>query len=77
MKTTLPTKIETTEEAKKFLTDLHNNKEDFHPEDDAHDIIWFAGTHIPSKKELDKLNELMEACYKVCDPCEILVNLYA
>jgi len=76
MKTTLPNKIETVEEAKKFLTDLYNNNEAFHPDDNAHDIIW-PDKPNPSKEELDKLNELMEACYKVCDPCEILVNLYA
>lgn len=40
MKTTLPTAINTIEEAKTFLTELNTNGEAYHPEDDAHDIIW-------------------------------------
>ena len=39
MITTLPTSINTIEEAKAFLTELHKNGESYHPEDSAHDII--------------------------------------
>ena len=77
MKTNLDTQIQDTEQAIAFLTELHHNNEDFHPEDDAHDIIWngIPKAEIPTSKEQDQLNKLMEQCWIHCDPCEILVNL--
>ena len=84
MKTILPPKIETVEQAKAFLTDLFNNNEVYHPEEDAHYIVW--ETVNPSEQERDKLNELMEDIYNLdgnngnhhspkFDPCEFLLNL--
>lgn len=75
MKTNLPTKIETKEQAEKFLTDLNSNNESFHPEDDAHEIIW--NTSEVSHDEKEKLNELMGEVYSIenFDPCDFLMDL--
>lgn len=78
MKTTLPESISTIEEANAFLTELNNNREVFHPEDDAHDIIWdMPKEHAPTHDECDKLNSLMEQMYEIegYDPCEIICTL--
>ena len=75
MKTTLPDKILNEGQAIAFLTALHDNNEAFHPQDDANDVIW--NTCKPTRKERDKLNDLMEQCYKLpgfC-PCGVLVDL--
>ncbi len=73
MKTKLPEKITTIEEAKKFLLDLHLNNEVFHPEDDANDLVNDPFT----KEEGDKLNELMDQIHSTLnfDPCEYLLDL--
>lgn len=86
MKTALPDKISTIEEAKSFLTELYNNNEQFHPEDDAHDIVWQSAS--PTPEQCDQLNKMMEDIYAlpenmygrkyvdvVFDPCEFLLNL--
>lgn len=91
MKTVLPDKISTIEEAKAFLTELHKNKEDFHPEDDAHTIVWgeiAKQDDEPTPAECDQLNKLMEDIYAlpenmygrkyvdvVFDPCDFLLSL--
>lgn len=62
MKTILPVAIKTIAQAKKLLTDLYNNNEYFHPEDDAHDIVW--GTcEEPSFEDKEQLNTLMGQIY--------------
>lgn len=58
MQTQLPTQIDSIAQAKYFLTNLYNNGECFHPDDDTHDIIWKNGT--PSYAEREQLNKLME-----------------
>ena len=63
MKTTLPSKITTVEEAKAFLTDLFNNHESYNPIDDAHDIDWT--TCEPTTEEKDILNDLMHDIYEL------------
>lgn len=64
MKTLLPKSIATVEEAKRFLTDLYNNDEEFHPEDNAHDIVWnLEDNQIPTFAECEVLNRLMEDIY--------------
>lgn len=84
MKTTLPQAIETIEQAKAFLTDLYNNNEIYHPEDDAHDIVW--ETVNPTEQEREQLNKLMEDIYNLdgnngnhykpkFDPCDFLLTL--
>lgn len=81
MKTTLPTRIETKEQAIAFLTELHRNGEAFHPEDDATECGF-------SQEDGTKLNELMEQIYDLdgnngnhkdpkFDPCEVLNILNA
>jgi len=77
MKTQLPSEIKTIESAKKFLSDLSNNGESFHPEDDAHDIIWSCES--PSESECDQLNKLMDDIYQLedFDPCGFLLEVAA
>lgn len=72
LKTQLPKTILSIDEAKEFLTKLHLNGEGYHPEDDANDCL----SHIASKEEGDKLNDLMSQIYdlKNFDPCEFLVD---
>lgn len=38
MKTTLPESIATVDEAKAFITELYNNAELYHPEEDANEV---------------------------------------
>lgn len=85
MKTKLPESITTVEQAKEFLTELHRNGEQFHPEDDAHDIHWNSGIK-PTEAQRDRLNKLMADIYRlpgndmspqnmVFDPCGFLLKL--
>lgn len=80
MKTKLPESINTVEEAKDFLQNLHNNGESYHPEDDAHDILWTGAN--PTPEECDQLNKLMSDIYENIDfyetgfdPCGFLLDL--
>lgn len=84
MKTQLPQSISTIDEAKAFLTDLHNNLESFHPEDDALNIEWDQ-CPAPSREECLLLNKLMQDIYALpgndgrhnsplaFDPCQFLI----
>ena len=75
MKTNLDQPITNADEAKAYLTELFNNGESYHPEDDANDIIWTD--FEPTEEELNRLNENMELVYKVADfdPCGFLLKL--
>jgi hypothetical protein len=85
MKTIIPETISSIEEAEKFLTDLHNNGETYHPEDDAHMIDW--ETVEVSDQEKDALNNAMIDIYNlpgndgrhdssiIFDPCGFLLSL--
>jgi len=75
MKTQLPAEIKTIEAAQFFLTELLENEELFHPEHDAHDIVWTG--EIPSSSERDQLNKLMDDIYQLedFDPCGFLIKL--
>lgn len=66
--------IETPEEAKQFLKDLHDNGELYHPEDSAKDIVF--NNINPTEQEREALNNLMEQVYKVADfdPCEYIID---
>ena len=90
MKTTLPAKISTVKEAKIFLFDLHENSESFHPEDDAHTIVWDdipRQEDEPTHDEAEQLNKLMADIYNlpgndgrhsgemIFDPCQFLLDL--
>lgn len=82
MKTTLPEKISTIEEARAFLKELHKNVEHYHPEDDAHDIVNYLDYTV---EECDQLNKLMQDIYALpgndspqnmaFDPCVYLLFL--
>lgn len=86
MKTILPAKISTIEEAQKLLSDLHKNGESYHPEDAAADIINAKGKELFTKEEADKLDSLMGDIYNLegndgrhidlaFDPCKYLLQL--
>ena len=73
MKTALPDSINTIQEAKKFLLDLYNNDESYHPEDRAEDIFFIDEKGVIDKnskrffsdEEAEKLNELMSQIYEI------------
>jgi len=84
MTTNLPASINTIEEAKAFLTELHKNGESYHPEDDANELI--GSSELWTREEGEQLNKLMEDIYNlegnngnhanpVFDPCEFLLEL--
>ncbi|HTN09213.1 hypothetical protein [Agriterribacter sp.] len=83
MKTILPESINTIQQAKALLIDLHHNGEAYHPEDNADEIIW--QTCQPSQQEKDRLNKLMADMHGIkspkgkttvsFDPCEFLISL--
>lgn len=85
MKTKLPESISTVDEAKAFLLELHTNGESYHPEDDAHDIIW-GSCEEPTPDECDQLNKLMDDIYSLpdigtypnltFDPCGYFIDLH-
>lgn len=89
MKTSLPAKIETIEQAKAFLSELIKNKEDFHPEDDALEVDFsgIAPGEQPTFDECRQLNKLMGDIYKLpgnenpqnmaFDPCGFMMDLLA
>jgi hypothetical protein len=69
-------RIQSVEEAKTFLKELHDNGEDYHPEDDATDNV---NEDIAENGE--ELNECMEDIYNLpnvpesFDPCGYLLDL--
>ena len=75
-KTNLKRTIKTDRDAIRFILDLFFNGEDYHPEDDAHDVIWY--TFKPTKTERDQLNNLMNQIYQNTnvDPCNVLCFLF-
>ena len=83
MKTVLPLSITSIDEAKKFLTDLHNNEESFHPEDDAFAV--FGENDMFTDNDCTQLNKLMSDIYDLpgnehlknmaFDPCGFLLDL--
>lgn len=79
MKTKLPQSITTQAEAEAFLKELYNNGEIYHPEDDAHGIIWNLpeGQDEPTNEECDLLNDLMDQCtfIKNWDACGYINGL--
>jgi hypothetical protein len=76
MRTELPIGIATVEQAKAFLTDLVNNDEAYHPDDDAHTIVWT--TVNPTEQERDHLNKLMKEIFELTeefDPYAFILDL--
>lgn len=81
LKTVLPASINTIAEAKKLLRDLYNNKEAYHPEDDALDCLQ----DVVTKEQGELLNKLMVDIYNlegnngnhanpIFDPCKFLLQ---
>lgn len=79
MKTNLNRAITNEYDAVEFLYELWENGEEYHPEDDALDIVWNGIPHAerPTEDECKQLNSLMESIYfnTDIDPCAILVLL--
>ena len=75
MKTNLSTPITNSSEAATFILSLILNGEMFHPEDDAHDIIW-GDCKEPTDEEKDILNMRMEQIYSNTDmdPCGFCID---
>jgi len=88
MKTTLPEAIRTIDEAKSFITELYQNGESYHPEDDAHEIIWnLPDKQKPTPDQCVQLNKLFNDIYDLVDiqspvgphefdPCGFLLDLF-
>lgn len=76
MKTNLPQNIFTEEQAKILLSELYENGESFHTEDNAHKIEWEC-EFPPNKNECDQLNFLMDQIFELreFDANQYLLNL--
>lgn len=78
MKTKLPHNIETVEEAKAFLAELHANGESYHPEDNTFSVNWhMPPDQQPNPRECEQLNHLMKKVRHIYDfdPCGYLLML--
>ena len=60
MKTNINRKIASIEDAKQYLSELHDNDEAYHPDDSADSVAW-AG-NAPDANEYILLDSLMDAC---------------
>ena len=70
----------TEEQAKSYLRSLYNNNEEYHPEDDATDILWSMNPEDkPTGVEMIQMNKLMDMIYGLpnFDPCEWLLIFQA
>jgi hypothetical protein len=75
MKTNLNRHIESEDQAKEFLSELFQNGEGYHPEDDAFDISWDERIENPTEGEMRKLNRLMDEVHEhIPDPCGYIVD---
>jgi hypothetical protein len=71
IKTTLPDSINSIEDAKKYLTDLYNNGEDYHCDDSAGDCLQGI-----SEQDANHMDYLMNEVHKyLADPCMFLLDL--
>ena len=71
------TPIASTADAEGFLFQLVQHGREFHPEDNARDIINGAtGQPLFTAADADLINERMEEVFTfIVDPCEYLLNL--
>lgn len=75
LKTKLPDTIASFDQAKQYLTDLHNNGEAYHPEDSAGDCLEGI-----SEADAAHMDTLMIRVYihftdAKADPCKFLLDL--
>jgi hypothetical protein len=87
MKTILPEAITTVEEAKAFLKALHDNGEDYHPEDSPETVYnMYTGQRLFTDEEAPKVKALIHQIYNLpgnagkypdleFDPCGYLLEL--
>jgi hypothetical protein len=74
MKTKLPAALTTVEEIESFISELSANDEFFHLDDDPHDIITMpTGERLFTDEEADKVNDLLEQAFNICEVWELPV----
>ncbi len=74
MKTIIPQSISSVQDVENFISGLIKNNEMFHLDDNAHDIInGNTGENLFTKDEADKVNELMEQAFNICQPWDLKV----
>jgi hypothetical protein len=79
LKTTLPSRINSVDEAKAFLDQLIMNDEYYHPEEDALEVRWTTlESDHPTEDQCVYLNKLMADIYLLpeCDPEMVDDELY-
>lgn len=72
MKTNIAITITSSEDAKKFLSDLITNNEHFHPDDNAKDIVTRGENgeqKLFTKKEAKQVDKLLGDCFEFADFC--------
>ena len=69
MKNWTSNKISTVEDVNKFIKFIYEDLEvNFHPDDDFNDIVNYeTGEKSFNKKDADRLNKLVDDCFKVCE----------
>lgn len=74
MKTKLPYDILSKDMAEKFLRELADNNEMYHPDGDAHQVVW-TGCLAPDYDERTHLNHLMKQVFDYLpDPCQFVIE---
>lgn len=75
MKTRIPKNITNQDEAEAYLDELIKNNEDYHPEDNAREVMWdMPKIDWPTGDEVARLNIAMNQIYQIegFDPCEYI-----
>lgn len=85
MKTNIPLSINTIEEAKLFLSELHSNGETYHPEDKAADCLENITDEEATQLEIlmneiyilpENIESTKNGGYDLAfDPCEFILHL--
>ena len=70
--------VENSEDARTFLTLLYADDLGYHPEDDAHDIIWTQNgetNYFFTHAQADAVNKTMNKVWlHLDDPCDFVLN---
>lgn len=69
MKNWTSNKISTVDDVNNFMKFIYEDLEvNFHPDDDFNDIVNYeTGEKSFNKKDADRLNKLVDDCFKVCE----------
>jgi hypothetical protein len=72
MTTKLPTQLTNESEVVNFITELYNNGEFFHLDDNAEDIISnVTNERLFTDSEAEKINELLNQAFDICNVWEL------